>query len=101
MVNVRFSGVAAAFQKVGIGDITPRHCNRVRLESFWSGGVVTVTNPVAVHLEDIKRGGLRVFKQVVELQVGTGRGPLGVKGDSPVLGDIAATHDCLCSAEIT
>ena len=96
-----FSGVAEAFQKVGLGNSMPRRCKRVHLESVWSGGGVTVTNLVAVHLKDIKRGGLRVFKQVVELQVGTGRGPLGVKGDSPVLGDIAATHDCLCSAEIT
>ena len=101
MVTMGFSEVAEAFQKVGLGNSIPRRCKRVRLESFWSGGVVTVTNPVAVHLKDIKRGGLRVFKQVVELQGGAGRGPLGVKGDGPVLGDVSATHKCLCSAEIT
>ena len=67
---VEFPGVTKAFLKVGLGDSAPRHCKQVRLESVVLGGVVTVTIPVAVRLKDINRGNVRVFKKVVELQVG-------------------------------
>ena len=51
-----FYGIAEAFQKVGLDDSMPRRCNQVCLKSVGSGGLVTVTNPVAVHLEDLYRG---------------------------------------------
>ena len=38
---------------MGLRDSTPRRCNRVCLESIGLGRVVTVTNPVDVHLKDI------------------------------------------------
>ena len=54
-------------------------------------------NPVAVHLKDLGRGEFRVFKQVVELQVGTESVSLGVEGDGPAVGYVAVAHGCLCS----
>ena len=74
--TVGFSGVAEAFHNVGLRNITPLHCNRVRLESVVSGGVVDVTNPVYLHLKDIDIGDTRFLKQVVKLQVGAEGGPL-------------------------
>ena len=64
---VGFPRFTTAFQKVGIGDSTPRKCNRFRLESVGLGGVVTVLNPMAVHLKDLERGEVQVFNQVVDL----------------------------------
>ena len=58
---------------------------------------MTVENPVAVHLKDLGRGEFRVFKQVVELQVGTESVSLGVEGDGPAVGYVAVAHGCLCS----
>ena len=58
---------------------------------------MTVTKPVDVHLKDIDIWEVRVFK----LQVGTEGGPLGVEGDGPDVGDVAAAHGCLRSAGIT
>ena len=60
-----------------------------------------MTNPVAVHLKDLDRGGIRVFYQVVKLKVGAECGPLGVEGDGLDAGDVAAAHCCLRSTDIT
>ena len=38
---------------------------------------------------------------MVNLQVGTEGGPLGVEGDGTAVGDIDAAHGCLRSAEVT
>ena len=62
-----FSRITAALQKVGIGNSTPCRCNRVRLEELGSGGVVTVMDPVSIHLKDIDRGEDLVLKQVIKL----------------------------------
>ena len=74
-----FSGVATAFQKLGIGNRKPRRCNQVCLESVELGGVVTVTNPMAIQLKDTDIWKVWVVKQVVNLQVGAEDGPLGVE----------------------
>ena len=50
--------IPAALQKVGLGDITPRHCNRVRPEELGSEEVVNVTDLVSIHLKDLDRGGV-------------------------------------------
>ena len=60
-----------------------------------------MTNPVAVHLKDVDIGQVRVFKHVVELQVGAEGGPLGVEGNGLAVGYVASTHGCLRSTEIT
>ena len=62
---------------------------------------MTVTNMVAVHLKDLDRGEVRVFKHVVELHVGAEGGPLGVEGDGLAVGYVADVHGRLRSAEIT
>ena len=62
---------------------------------------MTVMNPVSIQLEDLDRGEDLVFKQVVELQVSAEVGPLGVEGDGPAVGDLAAASGCLYSTEIT
>ena len=56
VLTVGFYGFTADFSKVGLGNRTTRCCNRVHLESFGFGGVVTVTNPVAIYLQDLDRG---------------------------------------------
>ena len=62
---VGFSGVAAAFQKVGFSDSASHRCNQFHLEPVRLGGVVTMANLVDVHLKDIERREVWVFKQVV------------------------------------
>ena len=42
---------------------------------------MTAMNLVDVHLKDLNRGGNRVLKEVVDLQVGSEGDPLGVEGD--------------------
>ena len=69
MGTLGFSRIASALQKVGLGNITPRHCNQVRLEELVSGGVVTVMDLVSIHLKYLNRGEDLILKQVVELQV--------------------------------
>ena len=58
-------------------------------------------NTVDIHLKDINRGEVRVFKQVVDLQVGAEGSPLVVEGDGPDVGDVAVAHGYLRSVEIT
>ena len=60
-----------------------------------------MTDPVFIGLKGIARGKDIVLKQVVDLQVGEEGVPLGVEGDSPSIGNVAATYGCLRSAEIT
>ena len=62
---------------------------------------MTVMNPVDVHPKDLDRGDVRVFKQVVELQVGEEGGPLVVEGNGLAIGDVASTHVCLRRTDIT
>ena len=93
--------IGVAHQKVGIGNSMPRRCNRVCLEELGSGGVVTLTDPVSIHLKNLDRGEDPNLKQVVNLQVEAEGGPLGVEGDNPAVCDVAATYGCLCSADIT
>ena len=77
--SMGFYGVTTAFQKLGLGDSISRRCNRVCLESVELGGVVTVTNPMAIQLKDTDIWKVWVVKQVVNLQVGAEDGPLGVE----------------------
>ena len=101
MGTVGVYGVTAAFQKVGLGNSTSLCCNRVCLASVFLVGVVTVMHLVAIHLKDIDRIEVQVLNQVVEMQVGAEGGPLGVEGDGPAVGDVAAAHGCLRITEIT
>ena len=57
-----FSRIVAALQKVGFGNSTPHRCNRIRPEELGSIGVVTVTDPVSIHLKNIGIGGDLVLK---------------------------------------
>ena len=95
-----FSRIAAAIQKVGLGDSTPCCCNRVHLEDLESGRVLNVTGPLSIHLKYIDRGEYLVLKQVDEMQVGSEGVPLGVESDSLDVGDVAAVYSFLHSAEI-
>ena len=99
--TVVFSGVKAAFQKVGIGNSMLLRCNQVLLKSVGLGGVMTVTNPNVIHLKDLDRGRIWVLKQVVDLNVIAEVGPLVVEGDGIDVEEGAATHVCLRNAEIT
>ena len=67
METVVFYGVVVTFQKLGIDDSIPRCCNQVRLDSVGLGGVLTITNPVAVHLKNIERKDIWVLKHVTDL----------------------------------
>ena len=60
-----------------------------------------MTDPVHIHLKDIYRGRDIILKQVVDLKVEAEGAPLGIEGDSPEVGDVAAMYVYLCSAEIT
>ena len=93
--------IAASLQKVGLGNITPRHCNQVRLEELVSGGVVTMPKPVYINLKYLNRGENIVLKQVVDLKVSAEGGSLGVEGDGLAVGYVATAYGCLRSADIT
>ena len=95
------SRIAAALQKVGVGNSLPRYFNQAHIEELGSGVVVTVTDPVSIHLKDIDRGEDLVLKKVVDLQVRTEGGTVGVESDSLPVGDVNAVYGCLSSAEIT
>ena len=60
-----------------------------------------MTDPVSIHLKDLDIWEDLVLKQVVELQVGAEGGPLGVEGDGPDVGDVAAMYRCLHITYIT
>ena len=83
------SRIVGDLQKVVLGDSMPHLCSRVRLEELVSGGVVTVTDPVSINLNDLDRGEYLVFNQVVDLQVRAEGVPLGVEGESPSVGIVA------------
>ena len=51
-----------------------------------------MTDPVSIHLKDMDSGKDLVLKQVVKLEAGVEGGPLGVEGDGPAIGDVAATY---------
>ena len=57
MGTLGFYRIIAAPQKVGLSNIMLHRCSQVRLEVLGSGGVVTVKDPVSIHLKDINRGG--------------------------------------------
>ena len=59
--NMGFYEVVESFHKVSLGDSTPCHCKKFRLESVGLGGGVTVMNLVAVHLKELDRGGIWVL----------------------------------------
>ena len=86
---------------MGICNSMPRCCNRVQLEELGSGVVVTMTDPVSMHLKYLDRGEDLVLEQVVDLQVGAEGVPLGLEGYSLSVGDVAAAYGCLHSADIT
>ena len=58
-------------------------------------------NLVVAQLKDIDRGEIQVLKQVVELNISSEVGPLGVEGYGLAVGYVAAAHSCLRRAEIT
>ena len=101
MGTTGFSRILAALQKVGLGDSTSCCCNQVRPEELGYGGLVTVMDPLSIHLKDLNRGEDVVFMQVAKLQVGAEGGPLGVEGDSNDVRYVAAAYGCLRSTDIT
>ena len=62
------AGVGVAFQKMGLGDSTPRRSNRVFRDTILSG-VVSVKDTVSIHLHDLDGWDLIVLKSVVETKV--------------------------------
>ena len=95
-----FAEVGEAFQKVDLGNSAPRRCNRVSPDAVLLG-VMTVTDPVSIHLKDFNDRKSRGLQAVVDLQVGAVGHPLGVEGGCAGGGDVTATNGCLRSAEIT
>ena len=53
---------------------------------------MTATDPGSIHLKNIDREEYLILKQVVDLQVEAEGVPLGVEGDSPAVGDVAAVY---------
>ena len=83
---------------MGLGDSTPRRCNRFSPKELGSRGVVIVTDLVSIHLNDLDRGENLVLKQMINLQVGVEGGPIGVESDSPTIGNVDVACSCLCSS---
>ena len=54
---------------MGLGDSTPQCCNQVCPDTRLLG-VVSVTNPVSIHLKEFDGRCVRVWKPVVHLEVG-------------------------------
>ena len=96
----RFPGVGESFQKVDLGNSAPRRCNRVSPDVAFLG-VMSVSDPMSIHLKDFNVRKSRGSQAVVDLQVGAVGHPLGVKCGCAGGGDVTATNGCLRSAEIT
>ena len=85
---------------MGLGDSSPRRCNRVRPDTGLLG-VVSVTNPVSVHLKQFDHRRVRVLKPVVDLEVGAEGSPLFVEVGGTSVGNVTSPDCRLRRAEIT
>ena len=63
---------------MGLGNSTPRRCNRVYPYTRLLG-VVSVMNLVSIHLKEFDGWCVRIWKPVVDLEVGTEGCPLIVE----------------------
>ena len=66
----RFSGVGTAFQNIGRGNNAPCWRNRVQTYTNFLG-IVTVTDPVAIHLKYIDQQEVKVIEEVVDAEIVT------------------------------
>ena len=62
---------------------------------------MTVTDPVSIHLKDLDIEEYLFLNQVVDLQVRSEGGLLGVEGKSPSVENVSNAYSCLRSTEIT
>ena len=85
---------------MGLGASTPRRCNRVCPDTRLPG-VVSVTNPVSIHLKEFDGCCVRVLKPVVHLEVGAEGCPLLVEVAGVRIGNATPFDRCPRSAEIT
>ena len=85
---------------MGLGDSTPRHCNRVCPDTR-SLRVVSVTNHVSIHLNEFDGWCVRTLKAVVDLEVGPEGCPLFVDVVGARVGNMIPSDRCPRSAEIT
>ena len=85
---------------MGLCDSTPRRCNRVYPDTRLLG-VVSVTNPVSIHLKEFDGRCVRFLKPVVHLEVGAEGCPLLVESVGTRVGNVTPSDGCRCSAEIT
>ena len=85
---------------VDLGNSPPRRCNRVRPESVFFG-VVTVSDPVSIHLKKLNIWELRGLQLVVHMELGAEGRPLGVEFVGAGVGDVTSADGSLRSAEIT
>ena len=63
-------------------------------------GVVSVTNPVSIHLKQFNYWSVRVWKPLVDLEVGVEGGPLLVEVGGTSVGNVTSPDCCLRRAEI-
>ena len=64
---------------MGLGNSSPRCCNRVHPDTRLFG-VVSIVNPVSIHLKDFDVREIIILQAVVDLEVGAEVGPLVVEG---------------------
>ena len=80
-------GIVEALQKVDLGNSPPCCCNQVRPQLVFSG-VVTVSNPVSIHLKEFDGWEVRGLHLVVHMELGAEGGPLGVELVGAGVGDV-------------
>ena len=85
---------------MGLGDSTPRRCNRVCPDTRLLG-VVSVTNPVSIHLKELDGWCVRLLKPVVHMEVGAEGCPLLAEVAGVRIGKVIPSDLCPRSAEIT
>ena len=95
-----FSRVWEAFQEVDLCDSAPRRCNRVRPDTA-SCRVVSVTDPVSIHLKEFDLRETRGLQLVVHMERGAEVSPLVVEGAGAGIGDVSSSDGSLRSAEMT
>ena len=85
---------------MGLGKSSPYQCNRVYPDTIFVG-LVSVTDPMSIHLNDSDGRDSMVLKPVVDLEVGAEVYILVVEGRCASIGNMTISGCCPHRSEIT
>ena len=92
--------VGTAFQKIGRGDSAICRRNHVQPDTGFLG-VVTMKDPVDIHLKDINQWEVKFIEEVINANNGAEVTPIVILRNCPLIGDISISERRLRKTEIT